>query len=257
MQVFRLTQAEINARLPGVGGVDYRQCPLRRRGLSVCRHFDNSFTGLPGETTRKAWVSGRGSLETFMQSLKSRAALMSLNEESNGKGWIAGGGFQRLVGAGIWIWLFASQHDLLPQENYCEFHKTEFFAFLIFLPLVNYSTGSVRRSDGPGHRAPTGCGSATESGTTAAACRAIALYPDALVAQVLAAATYPDQIVEADRWLRSTLISRESNLTGGRQAILGSGALKRPMSFRLCSRTWTKSFRTSSLAMPTSTRSRM
>src|SRR5437667_12806486 len=30
----------------------------------------------------------------------------------------------------------------------------------------------------------------------------IALYPDALVAQVIAAATYPDQIVEADRWLQ-------------------------------------------------------
>src|SRR5262245_6815112 len=29
----------------------------------------------------------------------------------------------------------------------------------------------------------------------------IALYPDELVAQVLAAATYPDQVVEADRWL--------------------------------------------------------
>jgi hypothetical protein len=30
----------------------------------------------------------------------------------------------------------------------------------------------------------------------------IALYPDALVAQVLAAATYPDQVVEADRWMQ-------------------------------------------------------
>jgi hypothetical protein len=30
----------------------------------------------------------------------------------------------------------------------------------------------------------------------------IALYPDALVAQILAAATYPDQIVEADRWIQ-------------------------------------------------------
>src|SRR6202049_4004035 len=30
----------------------------------------------------------------------------------------------------------------------------------------------------------------------------IALYPDALVGQILAAATYPDQIVEADRWLQ-------------------------------------------------------
>jgi hypothetical protein len=30
----------------------------------------------------------------------------------------------------------------------------------------------------------------------------VALYPDALVAQILAAATYPSQIVEADRWLQ-------------------------------------------------------
>jgi hypothetical protein len=31
----------------------------------------------------------------------------------------------------------------------------------------------------------------------------IALYPDALVAQILAAATYPTQVVEADRWRQS------------------------------------------------------
>jgi hypothetical protein len=31
----------------------------------------------------------------------------------------------------------------------------------------------------------------------------IALYPDALVAQVLAAATYPTEIVEADRWMQN------------------------------------------------------
>src|SRR6266404_1056089 len=30
----------------------------------------------------------------------------------------------------------------------------------------------------------------------------IALYPDALVAQILAGATYPTQIVEADRWMQ-------------------------------------------------------
>src|SRR6201998_4798649 len=30
----------------------------------------------------------------------------------------------------------------------------------------------------------------------------IALYPDALVAQILAAATYPAEIVEADRWMQ-------------------------------------------------------
>jgi hypothetical protein len=31
----------------------------------------------------------------------------------------------------------------------------------------------------------------------------IALYPDALVAQILAASTYPSEIVEADRWLQN------------------------------------------------------
>lgn len=31
----------------------------------------------------------------------------------------------------------------------------------------------------------------------------IALYPDALVAQILAAATYPDQITEADKWVKA------------------------------------------------------
>jgi Protein of unknown function (DUF3300) len=30
----------------------------------------------------------------------------------------------------------------------------------------------------------------------------IALYPDELVAQILAAATYPEQVVEADRWMQ-------------------------------------------------------
>jgi hypothetical protein len=37
----------------------------------------------------------------------------------------------------------------------------------------------------------------------------IALYPDALVAQILAASTYPTQIVEADRWMQN-----HSNLKG-------------------------------------------
>jgi hypothetical protein len=37
----------------------------------------------------------------------------------------------------------------------------------------------------------------------------IALYPDALIAQVLAASTYPTQVVEADRWMQEN-----SNLKG-------------------------------------------
>jgi hypothetical protein len=37
----------------------------------------------------------------------------------------------------------------------------------------------------------------------------IALYPDALVAQILAAATYPDEIGEAERWMQKIPSSRE------------------------------------------------
>src|SRR6266851_1556281 len=37
----------------------------------------------------------------------------------------------------------------------------------------------------------------------------IALYPDALVAQILAASTYPDQVVEAGRWM-----AQNKNLQG-------------------------------------------
>ena len=40
----------------------------------------------------------------------------------------------------------------------------------------------------------------------------IALYPDALVAQILAAATYPTQIVEADRWIESHSDLKGDNL---------------------------------------------
>jgi hypothetical protein len=40
----------------------------------------------------------------------------------------------------------------------------------------------------------------------------IALYPDALVAQILAASTYPSQIVEADRWLQNHSDLKEDKL---------------------------------------------
>src|ERR1700730_13107808 len=41
----------------------------------------------------------------------------------------------------------------------------------------------------------------------------IALYPDALVAQILAASTYPDQVVEAGKW-----IQQNKNLQGAQLA---------------------------------------
>jgi hypothetical protein len=40
----------------------------------------------------------------------------------------------------------------------------------------------------------------------------IALYPDALVAQILAASTYPTQVVEANRWLRNNSALRGDQL---------------------------------------------
>jgi Protein of unknown function (DUF3300) len=40
----------------------------------------------------------------------------------------------------------------------------------------------------------------------------IALHPDALVAQILAAATYPDQVVEADRWMQQHSDLKEEKL---------------------------------------------
>src|SRR5256885_12960789 len=35
----------------------------------------------------------------------------------------------------------------------------------------------------------------------------IALYPDSLIAQILAVATYPQEIVEAENWLQQTFAS--------------------------------------------------
>ncbi len=60
----------------------------------------------------------------------------------------------------------------------------------------------------------TGAGGATDSalmsaGELEALVAPIALYPDALVAQVLTAATFPDQVAIADYWLR-----QDHNLTG-------------------------------------------
>jgi hypothetical protein len=49
----------------------------------------------------------------------------------------------------------------------------------------------------------------------------IALYPDALVAQILAGATFPTQIVEADRWLQQNSKLQGEDLASSRSATLG------------------------------------
>src|SRR4051812_19156493 len=41
----------------------------------------------------------------------------------------------------------------------------------------------------------------------------IALYPDSLIAQVLAGATYPDQIVQADQWVQQNQSLKGEKLT--------------------------------------------
>ncbi len=49
----------------------------------------------------------------------------------------------------------------------------------------------------------------------------IALYPDSLVAQILAASTFPEQVVEADRWVQANPDLKGDALGQGR----GSAAL--------------------------------
>ena len=46
----------------------------------------------------------------------------------------------------------------------------------------------------------------------------IALYPDALVAQVLAASTYPAQVIAADNWLRSMVYASPDQIAAGANA---------------------------------------
>jgi len=46
----------------------------------------------------------------------------------------------------------------------------------------------------------------------------IALYPDALVAQILAASTYPTQVVEADRWVQSMGNASPDQIAAGANA---------------------------------------
>ena len=46
----------------------------------------------------------------------------------------------------------------------------------------------------------------------------IALYPDTLVAQVLAAATYPDQVVDADHWRQAQGYASPDQIAGGADA---------------------------------------
>ena len=85
----------------------------------------------------------------------------------------------------------------------------------------------------------------------------IALYPDALVAQILAAATYPDQVVEADRWLQQHTDLKEEQLGKEVDKQHWDPSVKALMNFLQCSPIWTRiSLGPPRSAMHTSTRNR-
>ena len=86
----------------------------------------------------------------------------------------------------------------------------------------------------------------------------IALYPDALVAQILAAATYPDQVVEADRWMQQHTDLKGEQLGHEVDNQPWDPSVKASSSFRPCSQTWTRiSHGPRRLATLTSTKNRM
>lgn len=78
---------------------------------------------------------------------------------------------------------------------------------LALTPLDGYGlTPSVYTSSGAAQAQPAPANANQDLPSLVAP---IALYPDALIAQILAAATYPTQVVEADRWLQ-----QNKNLSG-------------------------------------------
>jgi hypothetical protein len=84
-------------------------------------------------------------------------------------------------------------------------------AVLLFLLLG----GAAWQSPAPVDTTSTDAGASTTPAALSAAeldtlVAPIALYPDALVAQVLGAATFPDEVVIADQWLKQ----QDSHLTG-------------------------------------------
>ena len=83
----------------------------------------------------------------------------------------------------------------------------------------------------------------------------IALYPDSLVAQILAASTFPEQVVEADRWVQDASRVCRARLWLKRWTNnLGIRASRRSRHFHPSSAIWTKTSRGRHLsATPTTT----
>ena len=75
-------------------------------------------------------------------------------------------------------------------------------AILCFPLTMATLAGTTAYADEPGSDTPVTSGEPTQQELQQLVAP-IALYPDSLVAQILAASTYPAQIVEADRWLQA------------------------------------------------------
>jgi Protein of unknown function (DUF3300) len=82
----------------------------------------------------------------------------------------------------------------------CEDHKTKFVTFSFLLPCIATAPGAFSQLDQAAAQPPVQDAKQTPEQLQQLVAP-VALYPDALVAQILAAATYPDQVVEADRWM--------------------------------------------------------
>jgi len=70
----------------------------------------------------------------------------------------------------------------------------------------------------------------------------IALYPDSLVAQVLAASTFPAEIVEADRWVQANPDLKGDALAQAVDQQSWDPSVKASPRFPLCWETWTRIF---------------
>ena len=68
----------------------------------------------------------------------------------------------------------------------------------------------------------------------------IALYPDALVAQILSAATFPDQVAIADNWLQTNKTLTGSALTQAVEAESWDPSVKALTNSHRCLTRWHK-----------------
>jgi len=93
-----------------------------------------------------------------------------------------------------------------------KFLKESLSFFLSGCLVFATTPGVLVAQNGPIRRTTSGSGRATDAGTAAATAAPIALYPDALVRRSSAAATYPDQVVEADDACSNIPILKANNL---------------------------------------------